>query len=242
MPWLILMCALAADPRAQLYEARHRFELGDFAATRALLRPLVDQDSFGEAADRNEALRLYGVACFLEGLRGDAEGAFTALLVHDPAARLDRVLYPPDVVAFFDAIRSRREAELAQAVRGAPPRKHLILAVLPFGIAQFQNQHRRKAWLLLSAETVLVAGATTTYLLLKSDEQPGHTFADPERANTLRNLNLICGATLAATAVYGLIDGLYYYRKGEPPPSLSPRAALLPLSSGGLIASVRWGF
>src|SRR5689334_16812628 len=91
---LLLAAAAVPDVRAQLLSAQHRFEQGDYPATRALLRPLIDDGALGEAGERTQALRLYGVACFLEGRRGDAEGALTALLVHDPSARLDPALYP----------------------------------------------------------------------------------------------------------------------------------------------------
>ena len=143
---MLLLALLLLDPRSDLVEARHKFEQGDYAAASALLRPLVDANVFGDATDRNEALRLYGVASFLEGRRGDAEGAFTALLVHDPNARLDASLYPPDVVSFFDAIRARREAELEKTAHRA--RKHFVLTLTPFGIGQFQNSQPRKGWVL----------------------------------------------------------------------------------------------
>src|SRR5262249_10456263 len=134
---VLLLLALLLDPRADLVFARHKFEQGDYAAASALLRPLVDAGVFTDATERNEALRLYGVASFLEGRRGDAEGAFTALLVHDATAHLEVALYPPDVVSFFDAIRARREAELLRAAHRA--RKHFVLTLIPFGVGQFQN-------------------------------------------------------------------------------------------------------
>jgi hypothetical protein len=244
--WLLGLWLLAgADPHATLSEARHRFEQGDYAGTSALLRPLIDRDVFVEAGDRNEALRLHGVASFLGGRRGDAEGAFLALLAHEPAARLAAGLYPPDVVAFFDAIRARREAELARTAGRA--RKRLVLALVPFGVGQFQNGDRRKGWLLFGLESALTITATTSFILLLTSEQPGHTFDDTGDARTLKNVNLVSGVLLAATCAYGLVDALYYYRRdrdvtdaprsGAP----APRLALLPLP-GGAFAGASWGF
>jgi hypothetical protein len=234
---LLLVLALLADPRADLVEARHKFEQGDYAAASALLRPLVDAGVFGDAADRNEALRLYGVASFLEGRRGDAEGAFTALLVHDSNARLDAALYPPDVVAFFDAIRARREAELARTAHKA--RKHFVLTLIPFGVGQFQNDQPRKGWILAGLEGALVISATTTFILLKNNEQQGHTFSDTSEARTLRNVNLASVVALGATAAYGLIDAIYYYQRGEQEPTTRATAVPVP---GGVLFSASCGF
>jgi hypothetical protein len=234
----LLLCLLALvdpDPRAQLLEARHRFEQGDYPATRALLRPLIDREVFTDAADRNQALRLYGVAALLEGRTGEAEGALTALLAHDPAARLDPALYPPEVVAFFDAIRARRQAELARAAERARGRKHLLLAVLPFGVGQFQNHQPRKGYALLALELALVAGAAATFAAFQSAQQPGATFADNGDARALKNANLGCWAALGAAWLYGVSDALYYYRKDGVLPSVAP-------VPGGIALSVAWGF
>ena len=234
---LLLVLALLGDPRTDLVDARHKFEQGDYAAASALLRPLVDAGVFTDAADRNEALRLYGVASFLDGRRGDAEGAFTALLVHDPNAHLDSALYPPDVVAFFDAIRARREAELARTAHKA--RKHFVLTLIPFGVGQFQNDQPRKGWILAGLESALVITATTTFILLKNDEQQGHTFSDTSEARTLRNVNLASGIAFAAVASYGIVDAIYYFRRGEREPTT--RAAAMPVP-GGLLLSASCGF
>jgi len=234
---LLLLLVAAPDPRAQLLQAQHRFEQGDYPATRALLRPLIDDGALGDAGDRNQALRLYGVASFLDGRRGDAEGALTALVVHDPGARLDPALYPAEVVSFFDAIRARHDADLAAAAVRAPPRKQLLVALIPFGVGQFQNQQPGKGWALAISESVLAASTITTFALLKSYEGPGHTFADSGEARTLRAANLASGVALASVFAYGLADALWYYRTA---PS-GPRAALLPVPSGVVVAA-SWGF
>ena len=241
---LLALLVLPGDPRADLVEARHRFEQGDYAATVTLLRPIVDRDIFSEAAaaERSEALRLYGVASFLLGRRGDAEGSFLALLSHEPQIRLAPQLYPPDVVAFFEEVRARREAELAAVERRVRPKKSLVLALLPFGIGQLQNHQRLKGFLLMGSEVALFAAGTTTYLLLTSEEGQGHTFADPDRARALREANLGCWIAFGAVAAYGLIDALVYYRKGREPDLAGPRAVLAPLPGGGWVAQARWGF
>jgi hypothetical protein len=239
--FLFLTAQPSVDQHAQLQEARHRFEQGDYKAATSLLRPLIDLDVFSDAADRNEALRLYGVASFLDGRRGDAEGAFTALLAHDSEARLEAALYPPEVVSFFDAIRARREAELARTARRA--RKHFLLTLVPFGVGQFQNQQPRKGWLLLGGEALLLSTATITFLVLHEGEQQGHTFSDTDTARTLQRINLVSGTSFAVLAALGVVDAIYYYRKdGERSPPPHGRAALLPLPEGGLLATAGWGF
>src|SRR5262249_40607624 len=118
-------------------------------------------------------------------------------------------------------------------------RRHFVLTLIPFGVGQFQNGHPRKGWVLAGLEGALLVTATTTFLLLKSDEQQGHTFSDTSQARTLREVNLATSIAFAAVATYGIIDAIYYYQRGER--DVSTRAVAVPLP-GGFFLSASCGF
>jgi len=189
-----------------------------------------------------------GVSLLFTGNITGGEKEFEKLLTLDPDYRLDSVLFPVEIIDTFTVVTNRMKEKLArlaeerQKAEEAARRRELlareeelrklekyyrhevehssiVLAVLPFGIGQFQNRHKTKAYILLITEVALLAGATVTYILhedlrnadmnaLTDEDRNDFEFYDEIYTYT----NWSCLATAGALMIYGLVDSLIYYR------------------------------
>lgn len=209
----------AAEARRLLGKAIDLYAEGQYAEAAQRLRPLVETRVLADEADQKEALRTYGLALFLSGARAGAEQAFRGLLRLDIKEKLDPAFVRPEVVAFFDELRLRYQAELALEARRRNPRYLVANLLPPWG--QFQNRHRVKGYLILSGEIAFAAGSIVSAALLYSwrDKQgrfPGHE----DDYEPLVAINYAGFAALGAVLLYGMVDGLYYYYRDRP--DLSP--------------------
>jgi hypothetical protein len=227
-------------PSDALREANDAATAGDWARVAALVHPLVDPQRAGSLppADLAEAYRLSGMAAFYQQRRDVAEAHFLAYLKIDLDGRLDPALYPPDVVGFFDEVRTKHQAELR--ARRPKARRYWLLNLIPPG-GQIQNGERGKAWVIGGLIGAFAIGNVTTYLVLHSwcmrvsgdggssvtcDEGADHA----RSASTLRAINIATGIGLIATYVYGVYDGARSYRRKE-----TPRPFVTGVSGGGMI-------
>jgi hypothetical protein len=127
----------------------------------------------------------------------------------------------PEVVAFFESVRRRYQAELTEEVRRRGPKGSAAVNLLP-PWGQFRNGHRTKAWVILGGELTLVTSSVVSAGLLYGWRNSDKTFP-PDRedaAQALRVVNYVSLGLLAALVVYGIVDGLYYYYRtpAEPGP------------------------
>ena len=189
-----------------------------------------------------------GVSLLFTGDREGGEKEFEILLTLSPDYKLDPVLFPVEVVDVYGSVQSRMQEKLKKMVedrrkaetlrkqaeerRAEEDRRKLekyyrldversspLVAVLPFGIGQFQNRHTTKAYILLISEVVLIAGATVTYILhedlrgvkvesLTDAERDDYELAD----KVYRYTNWSCMAATGGLLLYGLVDALVYYQ------------------------------
>jgi len=240
-------------PSDALREANDAAAAGDWARVSALvdplLAPLLDprfdprlapSPSRGALppADLAEAHRLSGIAAFYQQRRNAAEAHFLAYLKIDLDGRLDPALYPPEVVGFFDEVRTKHQAELR--ARRPKARRYWLLNLIPPG-GQIQNREIGKAWVIGSLLGAFVVGNVTTYLVLRSwctqvsgdrgssvtcDEGTDHA----RTASTLRVLNIVSGVGLIATYFFGAYDGAAGYRRQTP-----ARPYLAGVAGGGMV-------
>ncbi len=101
--------------------------------------------------------------------------------------------------------------------------RHVVLALMPFGIGQFQNGQKLKGWLFFGGETLLLATNLTLYVLTEYFRGRALETLSSRYVNTARSYwtatNILAGATLAAVLA-GIIDALVFYVKlGKVPPS-----------------------
>ena len=239
----MLACATAyADPSSSLRDGNTAATAGDWASVSKLVEPLLQQQ-LGQA-DLAEAHRLAGLAAFYLH-EPTAEMHFMAYLRIDPEGHLDPALYPPEVLNYFNEIKSKHDVELRARRR---PHKYMALNLLP-PVGQIQNGEPTKAIVIGSLLGAFAITNVTSYLVLRSwctqvsgantttvtcDDHKDHTHA----ASTLRSLNIATGVALIATYIYGVYDGVATYRRHE---RESAQPFIVPISNGAVVGAV-WGF
>ncbi|HSK04240.1 MAG TPA: hypothetical protein VK932_23465 [Kofleriaceae bacterium] len=228
--------APALAPSDALREANVAATAGDWGRVAALVEPLVRGSL--PPSDLAEAYRLSGMAAFYHQRRDLAEAHFLAYLKIDLDGRLDPALYPPEVVGFFDEVRTKHQAELR--ARRPKPRSYWLLNLIPPG-GQIQNRERGKAWVIGGLLGAFAIGNVTTYLVLHSWCTPvrgdggSSVICDDGKdragsASTLRAINIVSGVGLIATYVYGVYDGARHHRRKE-----SIRPFVAGAAGGGMV-------
>jgi hypothetical protein len=168
-------------------------------------RPVVDGAVEATPAERVQALRLLGIGLYLTSRPTGAEAAFLELLRTRPKARLDPTTTRPEVVAFFEDIRRRHQADIQDAAR-ARSRRSVVWNFLP-PIGQFKNGDYGRGAVFLTLEVASTAAAITTKVVLDNwcvaDKTcPGHQ----STASTVKTWNYVSVGVLAATYTAGVID------------------------------------
>jgi hypothetical protein len=189
--------------------ALDEFDFGDYESVVEHLRPLVENGArtLPNAADRQEALRVYGIACTLTDRRAAAEGAFLLLLRQQPSMHLDPALVRPEAVAFFEEVRTRHRQELVTAYRRGKPRYYFILDVLPL-VGQIQNREWHKLAGIATAEAALLATSIATGTVLGQWQGHDYTFQGHASAyEPMRVVNVLSFGLLLGVTTYGIIDG-----------------------------------
>ena len=210
------------DAATALERALAAYEYGDMDLVVEAARPVAEGRAHPSETQRVQALRLLGIGLFLTGRREGAETAFFDLLRQKPAVHLDPTHTRPDVVAFFENVRTRHSAEIREAARSRPGGKHLAWAFLP-PVGQFQNGDRGRGVIFGALEVISLGLAIGTYAQLKhwqntaDDTFPGHT----EDARTLRIVNNVAVGVFAATVIVGIVDGLVNFSAHDDEPPLA---------------------
>ena len=209
---------------------------GDWARVQELVTPLVGAPL--PTADLAEAHRLAGLAAYFQQHLVQAEQHFHVYLQLDLEGRLDPALYPPDVVTFFENLKTKYQAELR--ARRPKQKRYFLLNLIPPG-GQIQNGERRKAYVIGGLLGVFAVGNVTSYLVLRSWCTPvsgpgGSSVTCDESQNRvkgatrLRAINIASGIGLIVTYAWGVYDGIAGYRRRE---RFQPYVA--PVSQGGVV-------
>ena len=199
----------ATDAAGAQERIRAAYEYGDIDEVVASAREVAEGHLHPSPAQRAYALRYLGIGLFLTGRTEGAEAAFFELLRLHPDSFLDPRTTRPDAVAFFEQVRSRHEQPIQDAAR-ANNRKVFAWNFLP-PAGQFQNGHRARAFTIGGLEVVSLGTAITTLALLKHWQHPDLTFDNPNLAHATLVLNYVSVGALAATALFGIIDGIAHY-------------------------------
>jgi hypothetical protein len=211
--------AHAQAPTDQLRAASEALANGQYDRAAELSGALVHAAQRVDEIDRAEAYRVYGLAQFFLGNTDGAEAALLQYLRIEPDAHLDPGRFPPEVIVFFEDVRSRHSAEL-RGLRERPTtvREWSKNLFPPWG--QVANGHTTKGIVLGTAEVLLLGTNLATFFVLDGWCDRNGTgvcvSGDEDRrstARTLRMINLASAAALAATYVYGVVDGFHHHRR-----------------------------
>ena len=212
---------------AALVRAEAAYAYGDMVQVVEAARPVAEGTLPCTVEQRARALRFLGIGLFLTNRTLGAENAFAELLRVDPTARLDPTITRPEVVAFFENIRHQRRAR-EQASH------HFIWNLLP-PVGQFQNGHTVKGWIVGGVEfaslATMVSSALISYSWHNADNTYGKDGSHNSDERVLRVVEWASAGVLAATYLYGVIDGIvHYYRPVE---EASSSLSLLVFPGGG---------
>jgi hypothetical protein len=216
---------LPQDAAAALIRASAAYEYGDMNQVVESSRPVAEGLLPATSEEQIQAFRLLGIGLYLTNRPLGAETAFTELLRKDPRARLDPTSTRPELVAFFESLRHQ------QIARQRSTRKMYWNFIPPVG--QFQNDDHVKGWLILGVGVAALATAATSRILPMTWKHQGDLY-DPhhDAAVTLKTVNFVSCGVLAATYIYGVVDGLIGY--GKPLDESKPPVSLFFSPGGGL--------
>lgn len=199
--------AAPTDAASSLERVRASYEYGDIDDVVEWSRPIAEGRLEATPAQRALALRYLGIGLYLTGRAPGAEAAFFELLRLRPDTVLDPRTTRPDVVTFFERVRSGHAQEIKES---AHKHKAFIWNFIP-PVGQFQNGHTARGLLIGGVEVASLAMTITSYALLSSWEQPHHEFTGHPEAQTMKVVNFVSIGVLAATYFYGVLDGIGHY-------------------------------
>ena len=234
-----------------LKQADKAFEFQEFDRVIALLSPLAETpERVPDVDQRVRVLERLGAAYWFVGTSGKAQLWFSRLLKLRPDHALDKLVYPPSLIAFFDEQRERlRQLGFIGPKPGgggkARPRDKpaTVLRVreitrqdvswatylVPFGYGQFVNGDDAAGSVLLGLQVLGLVGNVATYFGVRA-LQGGHGQVAPGDRG---QVSLLQGLWIGSTAVLGaayatsVIDG--YLRR---PPAETVREFDLPRDGG----------
>jgi hypothetical protein len=251
------------SPRDSFDRGRTAFERAEYKRAIEILTPVLYPDMLLDSeGEQVQAHKMLGVAYLFENKPDEARREFKKLLELRPEFRFDPLLDSQRVVTFFDAFLKEEEATIrrlkslkdqrdrdkaARDARNAarlnlPPtivryeRHSLGVALIPFGVGQFQNGENRKGWWFLGAESALVAislGAFITNFALygvSSDlpcNDPNNPIGvecppraidhSPEATSRwLTRVQVGSGVAFWAVAIWGVIDAVRNFKQEVP--------------------------
>ena len=138
-----------------------------------------------------------------------------------------------------------------------------LLALLPFGAGQFQNDSPRLGWALLATEGALAGTSIFSYAWYETHKLPDGNFtsSDYSSAFVVRGVQIGTGAAFFAFWAFGVGEAFFHYKSTvtvkeenttpttapaanpapSPPPASAPQAAIVPIP-GGAAGSVMFRF
>lgn len=236
---LCLSRPAAADPRFDLNDAENSYHYGDFQRVIAKLEPLVGENIvLTDAKEIARAFELLGLASFFLDKHEAARRYFQSLIRREPSKLLDPVQVPPDAIAFYDQIRQglideiKREQEAlriqaqleAEQQRRERTRNVLVetrrnsklVALMPFGVGQFQNEDPVMGGVFLASELTAIGMYVGFFVATEDLRLPNGKFAPEtfERARSMQKVQLISGAVALVLMAAGATHALLTYREG----------------------------
>ncbi|MDQ3035479.1 MAG: hypothetical protein M3Y87_23945 [Myxococcota bacterium] len=190
---VLLAPALARAGDIEDFEiARTAYESGDYERAVIYFEQLVGGESprLESPALVTEARKYLGASYLFVGRRDAARDQFERLLRAEPTYVLDPLRFPVDVQELFESVRERleferREADArarleARAARADARARDLVrfaeeevslelpnsrwLALVPFGVGQFQNGNDELGWAFLVTEVLLAGTAVAAQI------------------------------------------------------------------------------
>jgi len=186
------------------------------------------------------AYEYVGLAHFYLEHKEQARQRFKSLIFFRPQHELDPVRVPPDAVTAYVQLRDELSEELKarasaleeqrakeDALLKSLTKRELIIeqrvnsrlvALLPFGVGQFQNEDDGVGYFFLGAELLSSALSAGLFWQIESMRQSNGRFArqDIALARELQSVQLISGGVAVGLILGGVIHALIFYQEQRP--------------------------
>ena len=189
-----------------------------------ILRPLAGHRLLRGRPIHRDVLEWLGVAAWLSGAEDEARLVFAKLILEFPAYRLDELVYPLDLVRFYDARRQEMiDLGVVDPTRDPSVKSRLVLVrrertrdlptlayFSPFGVGQFANDDDGKGAVALVLQVVGLATTAGAWLAVDGlkDAQGYVPRADANSATALNALWIAGAALFAGAYIFSVSDGL----------------------------------
>ncbi len=235
---LVCVCLAAyAGPTEELRDAENSYLYGDYARVLRKIIPVIEPDlQLSDLTRIARAYELAGLAAFFLEDEESARRHFEKLIRLRPTFRLDPVKVPPPAISFFDTLRDELKDEIVRInealqkhAEEAARQKRLAnlvrirrdikinsrtVALLPFGVGQFQNGDQTLGQFFLTSEILTCAASIGFFLGVESMRMESGRFrtSDVTRAKQFRNVQMITGVSALALALVGIAQAQYSFR------------------------------
>lgn len=239
--WLVLAAfggPVDANPESDLAEAKLQFEYKNFSQAKQLLLNLLYPNL--RLKNKKQIVRareMLGLCFFYLGDREKAHKEFSELLYIEPNHRLDPFLVPPPAVSFYDAIwkdanmrRRLRQIEKERQAQEEAKRKrrqsvvkrvylertqtesYRLIAFMPFGLGQYQNDHDGKFLFFAIAQGATLALNIGAWATLVGMESERGGFENLNLAQGLQITQYTSLAVFAGLWLWSVLDANYYFQ------------------------------
>lgn len=230
--------------------AENAWIFGDYAlVVQTLTTWLLPQPPTHAELDLDLVVRSYGrlgASAFFGGQTDVAAAAFLQLLLIEPRAELDRLVYPAQVIRLFEQVRTDNAALLepligesavgdeAVYIERTIREQSMLVSMLPFGWGLYAADRPGSATGYMVSQ--LATGVTSAGLFIANEAIRGAdgTFARPGSARTRQQVQVASGwffiALVAANALHGALvheqmRTIDYIRLDAPPDELQSRSS-----------------
>jgi hypothetical protein len=197
-----------------LENAKNAFRYQDYQKTLELVRPLLYPTLRLTGTDDIRTAREYLASSYWWLKERDkASEEFTALLLEDPGYHLDPFYYPAPLVSFFETLREELFSKgildskpidvKAPAVELEPAAPPWTTNFLPFGMPQFGQQRKARAWLYLTGQSLSLLTSIVSSLWVEYGLRGDDGFFAPEH---VENARLLKKTWITSTIIF---TGLY---------------------------------
>jgi len=232
----------SADAKQQFNKAKNYFNFGNYNETINILK--VNIVKLDNENDKIEALKLLGASLFFKNKKEESKKQFRELLSIYDKAVLDSLIYPPPLISFFNEIKKefikknnmmkdvlkkdkkKKEKENTKIVIKEIKFKEIhkitttietnsyFFSVIPFGYAQYRNNQKNKAYVFLTAESILLTSNIISYLLTYSlkDSNGYYTGNNKTKAEVYNAITKYTFIAFVSFVVYGAVDGMINYQ------------------------------
>jgi hypothetical protein len=184
-----------------------------------------------------------GSSAFYEGNSTLAHDSFYELLRIDPEHTLDRLVFPAQVIAFFEDVRTEHAAEFVvqegpavgetvYVVRSVTRQPRLV-SMLPFGVGFYTQDRDIEGTVYLLGEAALGVASAWLYIANESARDSDGFYADVDLAERRQRAQVGTGVAFFALVAINMLHGALTHRSeldveyqsfDDEPPGMQPQS------------------